>query len=321
MNRHVRAEVLAYYHEGAVNRRKAARIRAHLSGCPSCTSVGSGLRAVSDLLAGVPEAPMPDALAARLQMAISTESAQRAAQHADLGAAMPGSGAAGDAATVRVPGRADLPTPKSGRHSRRSVRGLSSPLLLRGLAAAGAVVLVVGVGFLLTGGIGGYSRTSVGSSPGTSGTQANRPVASGRRSSSTGLRYSQAGTPATTTAIASDVNFTPDALAAQVKSAMAMTSSGLGASTAAPDVHPAQTAGPTESVGGIGVPQLEACVTQVAGSSHVLVVDVARYQDKPAIIIVVQAVPPGPELSVYVVGTQCSASITDLITKTMVPAG
>ncbi len=208
MRRHVRADVLALYREGAVSVRRAAGIESHLSGCALCTDIARDLDAVSDMLTVAPLPPMPDVLVVRIQAAIASESALRAATNpgystrslasdatavsgADpsvtgggvAGAAGGvGAGGAGDGGSAEegtagreyIPGRPDLPE-RAGRGARRfRMPRLSSPLLLRTLAATGAVVIVAGGGFLLASGQTA-SETSAGS--GTSGAGGGTPQA------------------------------------------------------------------------------------------------------------------------------------------------
>ncbi len=173
MRRHVSAEVLALLREGEVRARKAGRITAHLSACPECAGIDSDLAAVPAMLAAVPLPPMPDTIAERLQVAIASEATARAATGAASGAAPgaapdvnltdagasglaasgadagPGDGPGADAGEpLPTPGRPDLPE-RTRRSSRRfRMPGWSSPLVLRGLAAAGAVIVIAGAGFL-----------------------------------------------------------------------------------------------------------------------------------------------------------------------------
>lgn len=135
MRRHVSAEVLALYREGAVSARKAAGIASHLSGCPQCEGIDGDLANVSVVLAATSAPPMPDVLAVRIETAIARESAVRAA-------ASP----AQVTSTARelIPGRPDLPE-RGGRGARRfRMPSWSSPLLLRSLAATGAVAVIAG---------------------------------------------------------------------------------------------------------------------------------------------------------------------------------
>ena len=89
MRGHVDAESLALYAEGEFSRGRAARVRAHLSGCPDCAATLAALAEVTTQLSHVPVPPMPSAMAARLDAALSAEAAHRAAAPAPAPAGHP----------------------------------------------------------------------------------------------------------------------------------------------------------------------------------------------------------------------------------------
>src|SRR5262249_19306079 len=64
---------MAAFREGMLPARRAARIAAHLPGCPRCAEVDAQLAAVSATLARTPAPPMPASLAARLDAALAAE--------------------------------------------------------------------------------------------------------------------------------------------------------------------------------------------------------------------------------------------------------
>jgi len=68
-----------------------------------------------------------------------------------------------------------------------------------------------------------------------------------------------------------------------------------------------------------GTPVLASCLKRVAGNQRPLLVDTARYNGSPATIIVLPAA-SAKTLQVVVVGPRCSATQTDLITSTVIPA-
>ena len=142
MSRHVNAVQLARYREDALRPGKAARIGRHLSGCAKCSAIDSDLAAVSVMLASVSVRPMPEQVASRLQLAIASEAAARAAQAPGLAGSASAAAPAG--AGVPVPGRPDLPERSRSRPRWLRMPSLSSPLLLRGLAATAAVVVIAG---------------------------------------------------------------------------------------------------------------------------------------------------------------------------------
>ena len=79
MSGHVDAESLALCAEGELSRGRTARVRAHLAGCAECAPTAAALAGVTTRLSQVPVPPMPAAVAARLDAALSAESAHRAA--------------------------------------------------------------------------------------------------------------------------------------------------------------------------------------------------------------------------------------------------
>ena len=138
MRGHVDAESLALYAEGELSRGRAARVRAHLSGCPDCAATLAALAEVTTQLSHVPAPPMPSAVAARLDAALSAEAAHRAAAPA--------------------PAPAGAPSPRPPRRN-----PIWSPAAVRILAGT-AVTLVVagGVGYAVSqfSGSGGASSAA-----------------------------------------------------------------------------------------------------------------------------------------------------------------
>src|SRR5215469_2220579 len=74
---HPDSEVLAEFRAGLIAGRSGARISAHLAGCDRCTGVCDQLAEISTLLAAVPAAAMPDAVAQRLESVLAAEAGQR----------------------------------------------------------------------------------------------------------------------------------------------------------------------------------------------------------------------------------------------------
>lgn len=313
MSRHVSADELANYRENAVRPRKAASIRTHLSGCARCSGIDAGLASVSTLLAGTYAPPMPERLADRVAAAIASESAARAAATPVLAAGQRTAGVAGAAAPAVIPGRPDLPDRSRHRARRLRMPDLSSPLLLRGLAAAGAVVIIAGAGFLFA-----NNLTSPTSSPGAGGT-GTRPAPRSRNLSRNAqnvipLHYRQNGKIVTTNAVAADVNFTHANLAAQVRTQVASSATGFAASGASVPSAAPET-GTAKRVGLVSVSTLEGCLTRVAAGQKVVLAEVARYLGKPATIIVLQPLTAAGVFDVAVVGLACSASASNIIAR------
>lgn len=356
MRRHVSAEALALYREGAVSARRAAGIASHLSGCATCSRIIGDLANVSALLTATPLPPMPDVLVVRIEAAIASESALRAADSpvqapytrvAGADAAVPGWAAAGADAAVpgwaaagaagsggaggvgtggarensgpgreHIPGRPDLPERASRGAWRFRMPRMSSPVLLRALAAAGAVVIVAGGGFLLakgqtapevSGASGRPSAASPRSAPGNVGQRSAGRVP-------TYINYRLHGKVVTANAIASHTNFTRASLATQVRRAIASSSVGFS------DAQHASTPGPAaSSIGGIGLSRLEGCLARVAAGRKVLLADVAQYIGHPATIIVLKSLTAADVFDVTIVGLSCSASKSDVVSRTTVP--
>ena len=305
---HFNADDLASYRAGMVSDGKAARISAHLTSCPQCADVHSGLGDVSVLLASIPVPPMPETLTQRVQAAIAREVGQRSMATAALGSAD------GDRAPALIPGRPDLPE-RGRRPSRRPRIGAwSSPLLLRGLAAAGGLVLLVGGGILLA------NQRSVGPSSGPAAAQS-RPVKSrGPGTAAVGstavtrLRYQHGGGHALANVVTTDVNFTKAKLPAGVRKEVAHAAQ---FSTPAVTIPAATTApGSREPLEHTTVGQLSSCLSAVAAGRLVLLVDLARYLGQPAAIIVFKQ--GANAFDVIVVGEACSATNQDLITSLVV---
>ena len=246
MRGHVDAESLALYAEGQLSRGRTARVRAHLSGCAECGRTAAALASVTTELSQVPVPPLPPAVAARLDAALSAESARRAGPE---------------------PAPAPAPPP------RRSPRW--SPGALRILTAT-AVTLVVagGVGYAVSQFSG--STTSGASAPaGSSAAKpAHRSIQAGPfvtpggpmakpNTGSSSAAYAQTGT-----------NYQRGTLAKQAQRQLAAdTVSGM--------------SGPGQVAAARIPAQLRTCAIQLADGRPLLLVDQARYQRRPAIVIVV----------------------------------
>jgi hypothetical protein len=326
VSRHVSAEHLALRHEAAVSARKAARIDAHLSACAKCAATNSDLSAVSSLLEATPLPPMPDYLFQRVQLAIAAESANRAAMSERSGAGAHAAGtvdvsdgrAEGDAAPEHIPGRPDLPD-RAGRAPRRfRMPGMSSPIVLRGLAATAAVIVIAGGGFLLARDRAGQSESNT-SGAGTRNAAPANPSApsSGQTNRYTNVHYHIKGKDVATTALATRTNFTRHSLARQVRRTLRSTV-GLGPTYVSS--RPVPTGNKTAPALGVNVSRLEGCLSRVDAGRAVLLADVAQFLGRPATIIVLRPSKSAGILDVLVVGIKCSASVADVIFQTTIPA-
>jgi hypothetical protein len=203
----------------------------------------------------------------------------------------------------------------------------SSPLVLRGLAAAGTVVVIAGAGLLFVNGqTSKQSSANSGSSGAASGPRHPAPSAGvtgaglshGRYSALNGpvsLNYRLKGKIATARALTSHHNFTKRNLAPLVHKDVASTTSfekGVAGSS-----RPASPA----TFGGIRVPTLIGCLTKIAAGRSVLVADIARYLGRPATIVVLRPSAGSQVLDVMVVGLTCSSAAPDIIAELTVPAG
>ena len=248
MRGHVDAESLALYAEGELSRGRTARVRAHLPGCPECAATLAALGEVTTQLSHVPAAPMPPAVTARLDAALSAEAAHRAA------------GAA-------------TPTPQPPRRNPRW-----SPAGLRILAGT-AVTLVVagGVGYAVSQ-FAGSGTASSASAPSGQSAHRSAQAAPNMSAGSTGghAKKPHAGPyiPVSTTRwVQTGTDYRPGTLATQGKKVLAEYGvSGF----SGPALMPADSV----------AAQVRTCVAQAAHGRVPTVVDLARYQQHPAIVMV-----------------------------------
>jgi hypothetical protein len=296
---HVDAETLAAFREELLSRRKAARVSAHLAACSRCAGLDAQLAEVSALLTRSTTPPMPDALTARIEAAIAAEATARAATAAD-------GAVAADAA-----GAGTGPHDGAARPSRRPDGPRRSRLALRVAAVTAAVVVVAGGGY-------GVARLLSGSpSPETaagSGAPAAKSAASAPRMSAglsgPGSKAEAGGSARAARIVRSGTDYQPDQLKTQVSAALAQ----FGESTALPAPSSSRANRPTAAV-----QQLPPCVTGVTGGKRPLLVDRARYQGRPATVVVVPGV-ASATLRVLVVAGDCTAAASHVLANTTLPA-
>lgn len=257
MSGHVDAESLALYAEGQLSRRRTARVRAHLSGCAECARTAAALTEVTTRLSQVPVPPIPSVVAARLDAALSAESAHRAA--------------APDAAPAPALAPAGPPDPRPPRRN-----PLWSPGGLRILAATGATLVVAGgVGYVLSQS-GSSGQTSSGSAASASSARpkpTHRSAIKAGPNVPPGSHAIRPNTPSGTRYVQSGTDYRPGALAGQTKNTLAQYDvPGL----SGPGMLPA-----TRVSGSV-----HNCVDQLALGRPVRLVDLAHYQQQPAIVIV-----------------------------------
>ena len=309
MRPHVSAETMARYRQGDLNQRRTSHISTHLAGCDRCSTLNEDLGGVTTLLAGVHPPPMPEDLTARITSAIAAESARRAAAPAAAEAAVTG-------------GR---PAARQHRSPRRSRPPRFAPkVALGGLAAAAAVVLVGGGIYEVVLHNSGAASTATSSAPSAarsaSRSAANGPMASALPVSGPALQYQRSGRRDTITPITTSANFTPTGLSSQVtaevkKYGAGFTKTGPNAQSSGQHGSASPAAVPGEQTGSfadIPLASLRGCVNRIAAGTLVLLVDVAHYRGAPATIIVTEAAKTGP-MQIWVVGTGCSASGSDVL--------
>ncbi|MGD0373656.1 MAG: hypothetical protein ABSB01_03585 [Streptosporangiaceae bacterium] len=311
IKRHVSAAEIARFSEGDIRARKAARIGSHLAGCRRCARVREDLARVPALLASTEAPPMPEHLTARIQAALSTESARRASLDAGPDSAQP-ERRAGGWSWPRLP-------------------GMSARAAGWAAAAAAAVVVAGGGTYLIVQGQGG-GGTSASSAAVPSGAAhrtaagANVPAAPAVRGTGQQLEYQRAGKTTEFTPVASDKNYLPAKLAAQVNTTLtdhrtpASSSPAKAAPLATANLSPKAGSGRSSRIGGFSVGALEGCVSRVSAGAMVLLVDVASYQSTPAAVIVTAVNEQRPK-EAWVVGTGCSASDSDVLNRATLPPG
>jgi putative zinc finger protein len=307
---HIDADTLAAYREGLLSRRRAARVAAHLPGCPQCAATDAQLAGVTTILAASQAPPMPAGLAGRIEAALAAEAASRAAGEASRAAA---AGAArgdghrplsGSPAGVGHDG-GGVPARQPGGSRHRPPR--RSWLTPRVAAVTAAVVVIAGGGYgvaqLLSQGTttGGGSSAASGSSP------ARGAANSGARTGSAANRLA----PSATTirdlnVVRSGTNYQPQQLASQAKAVLGR-------------YGQPQGTGKNHLPGSFGstFANLPACMRRVSGGHTPQLVDLASYQGQRAAVIMLPTAQH--QVRVVVVGTGCSGAASDVLDQTVVP--
>ena len=305
MRRHADAETLAAFREELLSRRKAARVSAHLAACSRCAGLDAQLTEVSALLTQSTAPPMPDALTSRIEAAIAAEAATRAAAAADGTVAAAGAGAHAQDGAARPSAQRAGPAARPPTGPRRSI------LALRVAAVTAAVVVVAG------GGYGAAKLLSESSSHGTaaskaapaiSATGAPRVPAGGVGAPAAASNSGSGGTVPAARIVSSGTNYQPG----QLKSQVSVTLTTAGGNTA-------ETPGPAPTRRSASPFQpWPACVARLAGGTRALLVDHARYQGRPATVIVVPSGQPGT-LRVLVVAGDCTTRTSHVLATTALP--
>lgn len=284
---HPDSDVLAEFRAGLIPGRRGARISAHLAACEHCTDVCDQLAEISALLAAVPAPAMPDAVALRLEGVLAAEAAQRDDSERTVG----------DSSRDRVPG----PPPR--RHWDFRL------VALRVLAPAAAVVVLAAGGYGLSR-IAGRSTASEASGSASSSAAsaaalpAARPEASALPSAGPASR-SGAG-PAIEAPLGLQV----------VTSGTDYLRATLGQQLAGEMHRYAQGDAGQQQLASASVKGCVLRVTRHTSPGTVKLVEKARFQGQPAIVIVAVS---GHHDAAWVTTAGCSASSDHILATTTLP--
>jgi hypothetical protein len=315
MSRHPSTVHLAEYAEGALSRRRTARISSHLdSGCTQCNGQVVQLQQVTSMLtsASVTFGPVPDQISTRIEMAISSESSARVTS----------APVSGETSRRDLPARGQQAGGRQQRQGRRFPI-FSSPLA-GSLAAVGAAVVIAGGGYVIASNVSsGPPAASSAASASHPPTGAAPPVqgaaASGSASGTSPasvrfgpeVRFKHAGHQNLIDSVQTDTNYVAASLVAKARAVLAATRQSNMANSNKELRSPyAATASPPA----ISASQLRGCVARLAAGKDVLLVDAAKYDGKFAVIILVGTPPNGPGI-VYAAGQACSATNSDILAK------
>ena len=325
MRGHADAATLAAFREELLSARKAAQVSAHLAACPRCTALEAQLAEVTTMLNRATAPPMPEALTARIQAALATEAAARAADAPKL------------AATVAAPGAATPGTPghngsqgtngqdrtKRAARSRTGWRGHDRAwLALRVAVVTAAVAVIAGGGYgvaqLLTG-----SSTAVNSTAAGTGAAPNIKVKGPVKGpvphvSAGGFNPVPGSSPGTGRSarsstgtfaplvISSGTNYRPASLGAQASTVLKQLTRNA-VPTLAPTQNPASL-----------FPDLQSCLIHIANGQHPLLVDLAKYQGHPALIVVLPSTNGGQPLA-QAIAPGCTSTTANVLATATLP--
>jgi hypothetical protein len=276
---HPDSDVLAEFHAGLITGRSGARISAHLAACERCATVCDELAGISALLAAVPAPAIPDAVVRRLEGVLAAEAAQRDDSERTVG-----------------------DSPRHGAASPRPRRHWDLRLVaLRVLAPAAGVVLLAAGGYGLSR-IGASSTSSA-----ASGSAASAPSAAALPTAgvppSTGVRSGSGAVPAFEgqarfEVVISGTNYLRATLQRQLELELQQHARATGSSQ---ELAPAA---------------LRGCALRVAGPGTLALVEKARFQGQPAIVIVAVS---GSHDTAWVTASSCSASSDHVLATTTLP--
>ena len=330
MRGHADAATVAAFREELLSARKAAQVSAHLAACPRCAALETQLAEVTTVLSRATAPPMPDALTARIQAALAAEAAARATDAPPLAAAA-GAGAAapGAAGQNGSPGTNGQDRTRRAAGSRTGWRGHGrSWLALRVAAVTAAVAVIAGGGYgvaqLLTGSpavTGAASRPA--SAPGGAAAPNIKVKGPVPRMSAGGFNAAPASGPASGTGssagtfaplvITSGTNYQPATLAAQASTVLARL-----ARSAHSSARPGPTLAPRQNQASL-FPDLRSCLIHIANGQHPLLVDLARYQGHPALVVVLPSA-NGGQPRALVLAPGCTATTAHVLATATLPA-
>jgi predicted anti-sigma-YlaC factor YlaD len=319
---HADAATLAAFREELLSARKAAQVSAHLAACPRCAALEAQLAEVTTLLNRATAPPMPDALTARIQAALTAEAAARTPADAPATERVP----AMRAATVKGDGEAGGGTQSSNGHRagepagrRTGWRGHDrSWLALRVAAVTAAVAVIAGGGYgvsqLLSAGSAEHQATSSANGAALSpNIKVKGPVpgmGAGGTNSAPSASPSTSGGLSTLAplVVSSGTNYQPATLGTQARTVLEH----LTHST-----HQVPLA-PTRSQASFSA-QLRPCLIHIRNGQRLLLADLARYKGHPALIVVLPS-PNGGQLRVLVIAPGCTATTALRLASTTLAA-
>ena len=329
MRGHADAATVAAFREELLSARKAAQVSAHLAACPRCAALEAQLAEVTTVLSRATAPPMPDALTARIQAALAAEAAARATDAPPLAAAAAGAGAAapGAAGHDGSPGTNGQDRTRRAAGSRTGWRGHGrSWLALRVAAVTAAVAVIAGAGYgvaqLLTASpavTGAASRAA----PGGAAAPNIRVKGPVPRMSAGGFNAAPASGPASGTGssagtfaplvISSGTNYQPATLAAQASTVLARL-----ARSAHSSARPGPTLAPRQNQASL-FPHLQSCLIHIASGQRPLLVDLARYQGHPALVVVLPST-NGGQPRALVLAPGCTSTTAHVLATATLPA-
>jgi hypothetical protein len=283
---HPDSDILAEFRAGLITGRDGARISAHLAACERCAGVCDRLAEVSALLAAVPAPALPDAVALRLEGVLAAETAHRDYSERTVG----------DSSRPR----ATSPAPRRHWDFRQ--------VALRVLAPAAAVVTLAA---------GGYGLSRIGAS--SAGSEAS--PATGSAAAAAAGRPDTRGLPSAgpSTGSASQHSMVP-AFVAPVKFGVVTSQTDYLRATLRQQLERELLRYPRV----LGTPQqlapgpVKGCVlrvTQGTGSQSLALVEEARFQGQPALVIVAS----GRQDPAWVTAANCSSSSDHILATTTLP--